>query len=308
MKRRCPVGEKEKALDKIHHFGPVWFVPGRNRGKYPRCHSIYIEGAGILIDPASDKQILTQLREGPGVREVWLSHWHEDHLAYLDLFDDLPLKMSSKDAPPLTDIEIFLDWYGMDEAGTRQAWRKQLREYFHYRPRVPSGFLTPGETINLETVTVEVLATPGHTPGHLSFFFKEPEVLFLGDYDLTPFGPYYGELHADIQAVRDSVEYLSHIPAKVWLTSHETGVFTQNPGPLWQQFLEVIDQREAKLIEFLARPRTREEIINAWIAYRKPRQPIESYMVAEWAIMKKHLERLIANGRAKEDQGYFSLN
>ena len=35
------------------HFGPIWFIPGENKGKYPFCHSIYIEGPGILIDPAS---------------------------------------------------------------------------------------------------------------------------------------------------------------------------------------------------------------------------------------------------------------
>jgi glyoxylase-like metal-dependent hydrolase (beta-lactamase superfamily II) len=72
------------------HFGPVWFIPGENRGRYPFCHSIYIEGARVLIDPASDRERLVQLRENPGVETVWLSHWHEDHFMHLDLFDGLP--------------------------------------------------------------------------------------------------------------------------------------------------------------------------------------------------------------------------
>ena len=43
-------------------FGPVRFIPGENHGKYPFCHSVYIEGAGILIDPASDRERLKRLR------------------------------------------------------------------------------------------------------------------------------------------------------------------------------------------------------------------------------------------------------
>jgi hypothetical protein len=45
------------------HFGPVWFIQGENRGKYPFCHSLFIEGAGVLIDPASDREVLIRPRE-----------------------------------------------------------------------------------------------------------------------------------------------------------------------------------------------------------------------------------------------------
>ena len=91
------------------HFGPLWFIPGENGGKYPNCHSIYMEDAGVLIDPVSDRKRLIQLREDTGVKEIWLSHWHEDHIMHLDLFDDLPLCISEMDAGPLSDMESFLD-------------------------------------------------------------------------------------------------------------------------------------------------------------------------------------------------------
>ena len=41
-------------------FGPVWFIPGERNGKYPYCHSLYIEGegGGILIDASSDRERL----------------------------------------------------------------------------------------------------------------------------------------------------------------------------------------------------------------------------------------------------------
>jgi glyoxylase-like metal-dependent hydrolase (beta-lactamase superfamily II) len=60
-------------------FGSVWFIPGENQGKYPFCHSLYIEDAGVLIDPASDRNRLKRLREESSVKAIRLSHWHEDH-------------------------------------------------------------------------------------------------------------------------------------------------------------------------------------------------------------------------------------
>ena len=41
------------------HFGPIWFIPGDNEGKYPFCHSIYIEGPGILITTFCSWEIMT---------------------------------------------------------------------------------------------------------------------------------------------------------------------------------------------------------------------------------------------------------
>ncbi len=274
------------------HFGPVWFIPGENRGRYPFCHSIYIEGAGVLIDPASDRERLVQLRENPGVKTVWLSHWHEDHFMHLDLFDDLPLYISEMDAPPLSDLEVLMDYYGIDD-DLREYWRPFFKDQFHFRPRKPAHFFQGGEVIELGTVTVEVISTPGHTPGHVSFLFKEPEILFLGDYDLTKFGPWYGDVRSSIEETIGSVERLRNMSAKVWFTSHEAGVFEEEPGKVWDQYLSVIAEREGKLMNLLEEPRTLEEIVGAWIIYGKPREPRVFYEFGERAHMNKHLERLI---------------
>ncbi|MCX5837897.1 MAG: MBL fold metallo-hydrolase, partial [Deltaproteobacteria bacterium] len=149
-------------------------ITGReNRGRYPFCHSLYIEGAGVLIDPASNRERLIQLRAEEGVKMVWLSHWHEDHFMHLDLFDDIPLWISRLDAPPLADLEVLMKWYGLDEEEKR-FWEPLLREQFHFRPRRPARYLRDGETLRLDNLSVDVIATPGHTPGHLAFFFREP--------------------------------------------------------------------------------------------------------------------------------------
>lgn len=290
-------------------FGPVRFIPGERKGKYPYCHSLYIEdeGGGFLIDPSSDRERLAQLREGPGVKAVWLSHWHEDHLMHLGLFDDLPLWMSEKDAPFLSDLETFLDGYGMNDSNGlhRSEFRKFMLEQFRFRPRSPERFLRGGETLKLGSVTVEVIAAPGHTPGNLAFYFREPGVLFLGDYDLTPFGPWYGDVDSSIEETLASVERLRQIPARVWITGHEQGVYEEQPGELWDEYVNVIFQREEKLLDLLGSPRDRQEIIEAWIVYGKAREPRYFFEFGEWAIMEKHLARLIRQGRVVPEQGKY---
>ncbi len=286
-------------------FGPIRFLPGPNRGKYPYCHSVYVEGAGILIDPAGDRDRLKRLRAEEGVNAVWLSHWHEDHFMHLDLFDDLPLAMHPADAPMLADMETFLDAYGIDDPDTRAQWRMVLRKTFHFRARRADQFLEEGSIIDLEGVQLEILHTPGHTPGHLGFRFAGPEVLFLGDYDLTPFGPWYGDRDSSITATVAAVQRLRRIPARTWLTGHETGVFDAAPPAVWDAYLAVIDQRRQALLDLLATPCTLDDIVNAWIVYRKPREPLDFYTHAEKALMGKHLEELLANGQAVQDGRYF---
>ena len=282
-------------------FGPVRFIPGPRRGKYPCCHSIYVEGARILIDPAADRERLKRLRAEEGVDAVWLSHWHEDHFMHLDLFDDRPLAMHAADAPMLTDMDRFLDAYSIEAPETRAHWRAVLSATFHFRPRRADRFLEAGESIDLGAVRVEVLHTPGHTPGHLAFRFVEPEVLFLGDYDLTAFGPWYGDRESSIAQTVAAVRMLQGIPARTWLTGHETGIFEAAPPDIWDAYLAVIDRRRQALLDLLATPCTVEDIVNAWIVYRKPREPLAFYAHAEKALMGKHLEELLASGQVVPD-------
>ena len=162
-----------------------------------------------------------------------------------------------------------------------------------------------GEIIRLGDLTVEVIATPGHTPGHLSFFFPEASVLFVGDYDLTRFGPWYGDLFSDIDETRASIDRLQRIPAHVVLTGHETGFFLDPSAELWQQYGSVIAEREKKLLALLETPKTLEEIVAACIIYGRVREPKVFFAFGERSHMTKHLEHLQKRGMVFSENGRY---
>jgi glyoxylase-like metal-dependent hydrolase (beta-lactamase superfamily II) len=274
-------------------FGRIRFVCGENGGKYPFNHSLYLRGdrSRVIIDPACSLEKLTRLKD-EGVDCVWLSHWHEDHIRYIDLFENRLLRISGRDFPPLTDINIFLDWYDIKIPQERSNWRKIMLEVFNFRPRSEANFLVDDETVDLGGLTIKILPTPGHTPGHLSFFFPEEELLFLGDYDLTSFGPWYGDVYSDIEETIKSIHKLKAVPARRWVASHNTGLFEENPGRLWDDYENVIHERENKLLAFLEKPKTIAEICAAWLIYGRPREPKEMYEFNERVLVRKHLEYL----------------
>jgi glyoxylase-like metal-dependent hydrolase (beta-lactamase superfamily II) len=278
---------------------------GENRGRYPYCHSVFIEEAGVLIDPSSNLEQLKRLHREKRIKMIWLTHWHEDHSMHLDLFDDLPLWMSEQDAPPLGDIEVFLDWYLIDNPSLREGWKSILKQQFHFIPRRAERFLKDKDVIDFGSLTVEVIQTPGHSPGHLAFFFREPSILFTGDYDLTPMGPWYGDLYSSITDTIASIQRLKSVPAQMWLTCHETGVFHGPDEELWKRYEGTIYDRENKLLHVLEEPRTLEEIVASWIFYGKPREPKDFFEFGERLHMQKHLAWLMEKGLIDQQDGKF---
>ena len=94
----------------------------------------------------------------------------------------------------------------------------------------------------------------------------------------------------------------------MWLTCHETGVFEEEPGSLWDQYLDVIAEREKKVLDQLEQPRSFTDIVGAWIIYGKPREPKEFFEFGERLHIRKHLEKLMKEGTvAMEGERYYKI-
>jgi len=279
-------------------WGKLKFLPGPNRGKYPYCHSLFWDGeTKVLVDPASDPEALGKIAESGGVDIVLLTHYHEDHFMSLHLFPEAKLYVHKLDAPPMADMETLFDYYDMQPGHPeRERFGEALNKIFHYEPRKAEVELDDGQVLDFGDLHVEVIHTPGHSPGHCCFYFVEPDVLFMADYDLTGFGPWYGDRLSDIDALLESAEKVRHHPARWKVVAHEKGVLEGDLERRWKSYLGVIDRREAKLLEFLSEPRTMDDIAKRRIVYGKTKNPESFYEFGERGIMGKHIERLLKQG------------
>ena len=291
----------------IRNFGCITFIPGQNNSRYPNCNSLFIDDeVKAIIDPGSDDKILTDLLSR-GVGVLINSHCHEDHTSYNYLFEKSQLWVHEREASCYSSFASLMEYYGMSDNPHYRLWHDLLVGRMNYRERATDREFTHGDILDFGKTRLQVIHTPGHSAGHCCFYFPDEGVLFLADLDLTPFGPWYGDRFSDIEQTRSSMEGLLKIPADIYITSHEAGIIEGDITGMVDQYLEAIDRRERKLIEFLEQPRTMDEIVESWIIYGKERSPRYFFEYGERGMIGKHLERLIGQGRAQKISERYNL-
>src|SRR5262249_10262330 len=126
----------------------------------------------IIIDPAADAPKILDVirREGLTVRAILLTHTHFDHVMALG---DVKAATSApyyghKDGLP------FLEQL----PASAERW---LSITVPPPPLPPDHFVDEGDVITVGGIKLEVLYTPGHAPGHVSYVLHEDAVVFSGD-------------------------------------------------------------------------------------------------------------------------------
>jgi len=288
-------------------YGPVRVLFGARGGRYPDGNSLLVAGdrETLIIDPALG--VIPRLAELPRVHRVLNSHCHEDHIAGNHLFPNVPWHLHEADRPGITSLDAMMAIYGMDDAADA-FFRQALEEQFHFTPRPDALPLHGGDRFDLGGVTLEVVHTPGHTRGHCCFRIEWREhgqrrqLLYLGDIELTSFGPYYGDAWSDLGDFERSLAQVRSLEADWYATFHHIGVLEGQAAFLTRldRFSAVIDQREARLLEYLREPRTLDEVVAHRFVYR-PADLVPFADAVERRSMGQHIDRLLAAGRLRED-------
>ena len=292
--------------------GKVRFIRG---GKYPQSNSVLIDDdIRTIIDPACNEEKLLSIQRERPIEVVINSHGHEDHILYNSLFPDAQLWVHELDASVFRDMDVFMHQFfppdEMDEK-TLAVLTQFLTEVVKYQPTEPDRLLEDGEILDFGQTRVQVLHTPGHTAGHLSFHFLDEGVIFLADLDLVKFGPYYGDNASSIDDTIKSLQRLAKIDAEVYLVSHGKDAILDGDPAHIQRYIDVIYQREEKLLAFLASgPKTLQEITAHGIIYGGHRLANGAWDLSrsEKSMMQKHLGRLERIGSVKNENGAYILN
>jgi glyoxylase-like metal-dependent hydrolase (beta-lactamase superfamily II) len=229
------------------------------------------------------------------------SHCHEDHVAGNGRFAGVPWHLHEADADGIRSLDGLMTIYGFDgQIGT--TWRRVVLEQFHFTPRPDPTPFRDGDVFELGGgVRVRVLHAPGHTRGH-SFFLVEPDgVLYLGDVDLSSFGPYYGDAWSCLPDFERTLAFVRTLDARWYATFHHVGVVEGRAAFLEKldRYAAVIVDRERRLLEYLAEPHSLDEIAAHRFVYR-PKDPVSFAEPVERRSMGQHVERLVASGALRE--------
>jgi hydroxyacylglutathione hydrolase len=289
----------------------IRFIRG---GKYPQSNTVLIDDKlHAVIDPACSKQKLLSIHEKRPIEIIINSHGHEDHFLYNSQFPEARLWLHRRDAGYLADMRLLVDQsYFLDEMTEKAEafWTSYFTEVVEYQPKAADRLLEDAEILDFGHTQVQVLHTPGHTPGHLCFHFLNEKVIFFADLDLVDFGPYYADRDSNIEDTINSLERLAEIDADVYLVSHgKAGVLDGDPEHI-QRYINVIYQREEKLLAFLKTgPKTLDDVTDYGIIYGGHRLGNEAWDlgISEKAMMYKHLVRLEKQGLLKKEADLYHL-
>jgi len=137
------------------------------------CYVVRTTGSpdALIVDPGDEADRLLAALDGLGVQRVHailLTHTHFDHIgavAPVARATGAPVWCPQLETDVLANIMDYVPWPGF---GPFESYRAD---------HTVSG----EETLTLAGMTIDVLFTPGHSPGHVSYAIRAAGALFSGD-------------------------------------------------------------------------------------------------------------------------------
>jgi hydroxyacylglutathione hydrolase len=127
-------------------------------------------GRGLIVDPGDEpERILAAVDEmGAKIDAILITHCHFDHIgavAPVATITGAPVYCPAIERPVLADIMAYVPIPGIGPFESYEA----------------DETVKGGEALELAGMTVDVIFTPGHSPGHVTYSVRDEDAIFSGD-------------------------------------------------------------------------------------------------------------------------------
>lgn len=292
------------------NFGPVRVYPGDKSGKYPDGNQVLVQGADVRVafdTPQVARHIGPEL---DAVDLVILGHVHEDHMVALGRLRHAAVQVHEADLAAAQSWDGLARHYGYPQP-VLDVLRPMIERDFDYQPRPDATAYADGTVWDLGGgVRLRAHHLPGHTAGHCVLVVESEGIAFIGDIDLTGFGPYYGDATSNLQQFRQTLQAVRDLDARIWITSHHRGVITERADFLQAlaRFAAKIDERDERLLSYLRDgPQTLDQLTARRLLYPVGFE-LPFVEAAERRSIQRHLDGLIDAGQVRRvGEGVYAL-
>ncbi|MEQ8174020.1 MAG: MBL fold metallo-hydrolase [Syntrophomonadaceae bacterium] len=288
-------------FDSINRYIKVLKVPGN--GNFPYCTCVLFDDEmKVLMDSSCGSDLAARLK-AHGLDVLLHTHMHLDHTGNTGELGPVQLWCHGLDAPGIRSVQTYLDMYGFHMFEGEELGRK-LAEHFGLQSRTVDREIIDEELLDFGHIKLRVIHTPGHTPGHCSFYDEENDILFSADIDLGPLGPFYAHLCSDIDDLLGSIQRCMDLKPAMVIAGHNGLV----KGDLNARFLSYRDKvltREEKIYQSIKAPRSLDDLADEhnFLIPRLEFAYYQKYFNKHGVL--KHLERLIKMGRLASEDGLY---
>lgn len=286
----------------------VWLVAPEVKPRYPYSNSMYLEDdSRVIIDFGAGGRAYSEL-DCDSVTLGLASHIHFDHMHGDSLFPRARILAGREEEAVYREPDAYTRFYGYDlweelMGIDRTAYGQvvplpdDVVAQPGFRPITLAGTFTDGEMIDTGKLSLQAVHLPGHTTGHYGFYLEQEGILFSGDIDLVPAGPWYSSASADVGDLISSVEKIRLIDPKMVVPSHRR-VQTEDIQAQLKVFVQVVLDRQERIIELLAQPHTLTALSDYGLVFPARNNIYEVFW--ERMTLRNHLHHLLRTGMIEE--------
>lgn len=260
----------------------------------------------LLVDPGAANEIahgsLVRAvdRLGAHISDVYLSHEHADHsgLVVRWLGESRLVRSAAAFAPSRVAERLAAAGFPSEEVALYASM--QVRACPSEVPELPSLPVGHGDQLTLAGLSAQVIATPGHTDGHLCLYLPDSKLLFSGDHVLFQLPPaLFAEAGDPVASYFESLRRIAELDVETVLPGHGRPRGRAELATRLHRLQRHHERRQAELVTLIGghQPVTAAELI---VDHRTPQRdwlaiaPGRRWSIASTTVAR--LEHLAATG------------